>query len=154
MKRTEIARLLGIKIKRAYVEGFENLDTDALTELFRQLCRLNAMAFKDYRELTRQQEERNRVVYEVKNNVLDSLSDALYEAGAAVAYWNGAVYVRNSNGVQMSLHVYGGGWDIYDYPYRKEIHWDGVFDAWRYNNSSLKIRHSAKQPCAASTRVL
>ena len=119
-KREGKADELISELKKRSENGFENKSREELEETFRILCQLNALAFKGYRRLSDTKLEHNGKVYSIKHKMMKPLADALYKKGADVAYDGYALYLRNKDGVQMSLHTHMPGRsdnDFEDVPY-------------------------------------
>ena len=119
-KREGKADELISELKKRSENGFENKSREELEETFRILCQLNALAFKGYRRLSDTKLEHNGKVYSIKHKMMKPLADALYKKGADVAYDGYALYLRNKDGVQMSLHTHIPGRsdnDFEDVPY-------------------------------------
>lgn len=120
--------------KDAFAITEESSEED-IFDVLKRLSELNASAYKGYGELTIEQNNANVSIYRSKNNILRHLVGVMANKGLDVSAWNGVLYYRHPNGIQLSYHVVapqqGESLDYIPESIVKPTGWDGVRMAWR-----------------------
>lgn len=142
------------QLKDSVKSGLKNKSRRELEETFRTLCQLNSMAVKGYGSLAEYELKLNSRIYTVKHEIMKPLADALYDNGADVSYVAGVLYLRNSEGIQMSLHTANPSLPNDDFsgvPYLdRNAKWDGIFQAFNHRDPAQYKTEVAKRRQAES----
>lgn len=115
-------------------KNLKNVSKNEVSKTVRQLSELNALAYKGNRYITNTENEINKKIYKIKEDILQQVINRKSEFD--IGYSDGIVYYRNSEtGIQYSFHDFNGVFANTELPEKK---WDGVRESFKYTPEQYK----------------